>query len=187
MEDGIVDFLVRHYVANDLKFYGEARTEVLMRYPTLESQEILALDPKLKEARDALDLWCTQSKLTELEKKYFTPHGPPSSKDEQPFYYVFCIEISESLGRIVSQEKVDLKDELAMISAWKRALVEAADVPSLCSSRTGKEKITALFKQSECFCLAKDAPEPLAEFFRIGTQKELAYLIRVYDEAKSHE
>jgi hypothetical protein len=169
MVERVLDFIIEHYVANDILFYGDTKKEILEEFPTAR---------KYKEW-DLIEDACSVESLIKLEKKYFS-YGPPDTKVGAT-YGSFCSKIKMNLNEQVHSGKVDLNNYEGMVEAWEKSVYDAANDNNYMTLKafTGKEKIEKMFE-----LFRPDDNNIKSVFINKVIDKELNYLSEVYDKVE---
>jgi len=176
----VFDFLVEHYVANDTLFYGEAKEAVLSGYLGADS------DQSLKAQLFQIEELCSLESLTKMEKQNFTYNSPRPSP--YGLYQVFCRGLRSKLTERVIEEGININNYDAMLEAWEKALVDAADTEDVFffSQDRGLDRLNKVYNllihENEV-----EAPALIGIFNNLIIKRELAYLTETYKKVKSEE
>ena len=186
----VLDWLVEFYVKHDLKWYSEARTEVIARHPQCDRTDVEARASNFirDNILETIDESCTEESLRDLETKYYT-----GQVSQQPEYQGFCLAVIEELEARVTQEHIDVQDNNKMTTAWQSALVTAIDRECQYTQTKGLEKLAAFQRiVSDRFIqymnrnsiLDLPAEKFLRDFLDTEMTKEFGYFREVYATVK---
>lgn len=181
----IFDFLVQHYVANDVVIYGDARAELLAAHPELGDEQKLAEDENLRKQRDSIENLCSVKQLTALETSYFnffTPFQLPDISKYNPHYLALCVSMERILRKKIEENKINLNDYDVMVSAWENSLAEAINLPCPYTQRRGLDKLVNIYNLHRL--LSHSEERPLRnDFVDLVCQKELEFFTEIYKKS----
>ena len=158
-EETVLDFLINHYVANNVLIYGDARDAMFQLYPELTDEDKLQNDPNLLSQRKIIDSCCSVENLSKTERNYFKG-GPPNVADngENPEYKSMCKHIRDNLTYLVEKEGIEIQDYNKMVKAWETALCYAIGQKGTYTDKIGDNKLVHIYHTHPALTFFKEKP-----------------------------
>ncbi len=192
MTDHVLEWVINHYVANDVLFADDARRRILEEHSELNTEAF-------KTQRAEIEKLCSVDYFRDLERKYFRIGPPTVDEGLNPFLMILnnhlCGYMRGGLAeaeRLLSQEVnlIDPNNYEAIHELWGLSLVAVLNEEnSLLPKEKGFVRMEILYNQVKGLCLPPiDDPKAgiVSLFAHYSQDNELEYLRRTYEEKIPH-